>query len=163
MVCGAPDVLAHQGFRIDSNRPRAAIKLNFLGQASSVMYTQIFRNLLGNSEWIGSFYERLADHGDWCIDEFWQLHKELVDIARSGSDSPSIERKLASAVVTLQAKISNLISAHYDANDVFTIRNLSSDELLAFRERLDHAVTGFFSGEVIAESAYELTNPLIAT
>lgn len=124
------------------------------------MYVQIYRNLPGNSDWEGSFYERLAEYGDWSIVEFWRLHFDLVGVARSEDSSAGVNRELALAVATLFAKITNLISAHYNVNDVFQIENLSSDELLAFTERLEHAVLGVFSGQVIAESSYELTSPL---
>jgi hypothetical protein len=125
------------------------------------MYVQIFRNLPGNPGWEGSFYERLVEYGDWSIVEFWRLHFDLVSAARSEALSAGMSRELALAVATLFAKITNLVSAHYNVNDVFRIKNLSSDDLLAFTERLEHAVLGVFSGQVIAESSYELTSPLI--
>ena len=125
------------------------------------MHVQIFRNLPGNPGWEGSFYEQLTEHGDWSIVEFWKLHFELVGVGRSEDLSAGVSRELALAVATLFAKITSLISAHYNLNDVFQINNLSPDELLAFSERLEHAVLGVFSGQVIAESSYELANPLI--
>lgn len=125
------------------------------------MYVQIFRNLPGSPSWEGSFYERLTEHGEWSIVEFWKLHFELVAVARSGDLSVGVNRELAMAVVMLFAKITNLISAHYNVSDVFQVINLSSDELLVFSERLEHAVLGVFSGQVIAEFSYELVNPLI--
>jgi hypothetical protein len=125
------------------------------------MYVQIFRNLPGNPGWEGSFYEQLVEYGDWSIVDFWRLHFDLVRAARSEVLSAEVSRELALAVATLFAKIMNLVSAHHNVNDVFRIRNLSSDELLAFTERLEHAVLAVFSGQVIAESTYELTSPLI--
>ncbi len=41
------------------------------------------------------------------------------------------------------------------------IQNLTPDRLIAFKERVEYAFLAVFSGEVIAESSYELTNPLI--
>ncbi len=125
------------------------------------MYVQIFRNLPGNPGWEGSFYEQLVEYGDWSIVEFWRLHFDLVSAARSEDLAAGMSRELALAVATLFAKITNLVSAHYNVNDVFRIINLSSDERLAFTERLEHAVLGVFSGQVIAESSYELTSLLI--
>lgn len=124
------------------------------------MYPQIFRNLPGNSDWKGSFYERLAEYGDWNIVDFWRLHYDLVAAARSQDSSAEVNRDLALGVAMLFAKITTLISAHHNVNDVFQIKNLSTDELLAFNERLEHAVLAVFSGQVIAESSYELTSPM---
>jgi hypothetical protein len=125
------------------------------------MCLQIFRNLPANPDWEGSFYEQLTEHGDWNIVEFWKLHLDLVEVARSEDLSTGVSRELALAVATLFAKIKNLISAHYNVNDVFQINNLSADELFAFSERLEHAVLGVFSGQVLAESSYDLTSPLL--
>ncbi|WP_128139492.1 Imm41 family immunity protein [Janthinobacterium lividum] len=126
------------------------------------MYEHIFRNFPGNPNWQGSFYERLTEYGDWNIVEFWKLHWDLVEAARSEAHHGAVSRELALAVATLYAKVSSLILAHYNVNDVFLINNLSPDQLLAFTERFEHAMLGVFSGEVIAESSYDLPSPLIA-
>lgn len=121
----------------------------------------IFKNLPGNPEWEGSFCEKLTEYGIWDADEFWKLHFDLVQVAKRDNYSESIDRELALAVVTLYSKITNLISSHYNKNDIFKISNLTPDELLAYKERFDHSIIGVFSGEVIAESSYDLTNPMI--
>jgi hypothetical protein len=126
------------------------------------MTRTIYKNLPEHPEWEGSFYEKLAEYGIWDADEFWKLHFDLVQAAKKNNDSESINRKFALIVVTLYSKINNLISSHYNKNDVFQISNLTPDELLAFKERLDHSIIGVFSGEVIAESLYDLTNPNIS-
>jgi hypothetical protein len=130
---------------------------------NAIMYAQIFRNLPGNPNWEGSFYEKLTEHGNWCIEEFWKLHLDLVEAAQIQAHAVTIDRELALAVATLYARISNLVSAHYNINDVFQIGNLSENELLNFTERLEHAILGVFSGRVIPESSYDVSNPLVTT
>ncbi|MFZ6843405.1 hypothetical protein [Undibacterium sp. RuTC16W] len=125
------------------------------------MYEQIFRNLPGNPNWEGSFYETLTEYGNWSVDEFWKLHLDLIETAKIGGSAVVISRELAWGVVTLYSKIFNLISAHYNMNDSFQIKNLAPDELIAFTERFQHAMLGVFSGEVLPESSYDLINPLI--
>lgn len=125
------------------------------------MYEQIFRNLPGNPNWEGSFYEQLTEFGKWNRDEFWKLHLELLSVAQFEARSETLDRAVALAVVTLYSKISSLISANYNTNDVFKIVNLTNDDLGAFTERLQHAVLSVFSGKIIPESSYDLTNPLI--
>lgn len=125
------------------------------------MYAQIFKNLPGHPDWEGSFYERLTEYGDWDFAEFWKLHLDLVEAACFEARSEVVSRELALAVTTLHSKVLNLISAHYNVRDGFLINNLSPDELIAFTERFEHAVLAVFSGEVIAESSYDLINPFV--
>ncbi|NUU02826.1 Imm41 family immunity protein [Herbaspirillum robiniae] len=125
------------------------------------MYENIFRNLPGSPNWEGSFYEQLAEFGKWDPDEFWKLHLDLISAAQIEAQSEAVDRALALAVVTLYSNISSLILANFNSNDGFEIANLSRDELRAFMERLEHAVHGVFSGEIIPERSYDLTNPLI--
>ena len=121
----------------------------------------IFRNLPGNPKWEGSFYEQLSEHGRWDIDEFWILHLAITQTAKSLKQSDLIEKKLALNVVVLQSRIDQLFVAHFNKNDAYEILDLSVDELFAFKERFDLAVMGVFSGEVLPESSFELTNPLL--
>jgi hypothetical protein len=125
------------------------------------MHEQIFRNYPGNPGWEGSFYERLTEYGIWDVEEFWKLHLDLINTAREEGKKNIIDRELAFCVASLQSKIFNLIAAHYNNNDIFEIQNITPDRLIAFTERFEHAFLAVFSGEVISESSYDLTNPLI--
>jgi len=126
------------------------------------MYFQILKNLPGNPEWEGSFYEKLTEYGVWDADEFWKLELDLINAAKVNRESEVMDKKLVLGVATLHSKIYNLIAAHYNKNDIFKIRNLTPDELIAFTERFQNSMLGVFSGEVIPESSYDLVNPLIA-
>jgi hypothetical protein len=125
------------------------------------MSDEIQRNLPGNPEWESSFYGKLAEHGVWDVDAFWRLHLDLILAARTNCLSEQIDRKFALVVTTLFARVANLIEAHFNSNDVFKITNMTTDDLLAFRERFEHAVLGVFSGEILPETSFDLTNPLI--
>lgn len=121
----------------------------------------IFRNIPGNPRWESSFYERLAEHGEWNAQEFWRLHLALTEAAKHATKSELIDRHLALCVVKICLRVSGLIAAHFDQNDVFKITNLSYDEVHQYKERFDHAVVAVFSGEVMPESSFDLTSPLI--
>ena len=123
-------------------------------------YKNLFRNLPGNDSWEGSFYERLVEYGIWDEQEFWKFHKDLIDIAKL-TKHRKVEWDIATAVVRLYVKIASLISSHFNANDIFKIQNLSDSEILEFYERLDLAVVGAFSGEILDESRFDLRNPFI--
>lgn len=126
----------------------------------SAVYDEIFRNLPGNQRWEGSFYEQLTEYGVWNEEAFWVLHLSLTKSAGT-PQSTAIDRELALALVTLQSKVLNLIAAHYDPDDIFEIQGMASERLHAFIERFQHGVLAAFSGEVIAESSYDLVNPLL--
>lgn len=125
------------------------------------MHENLYRNLPGHPNWEGSFYEQLTEYGLWERDEFWKLHLDFISIALALNTSSSIDRHLALCVVTLNQKINNLIAAHFNRNDVFKITNINQEEILKFTERLEHAVISVFSGDILPESAFDLTNPLI--
>ena len=125
------------------------------------MYDCIFENLPGNPRWVGSFYERLVEDAIWDRDEFWKLHLALTTAASTSGPLKAINRELAWAVAKIQSRVLGVVAAHYNPKDIFVISNLAPDELHQFVERFDHAILGFFSGEVLAESSYDLTNPFI--
>ncbi|WP_417284915.1 hypothetical protein [Comamonas sp.] len=125
------------------------------------MYESIFENLPGNPRWVGSFYERLVEDAVWDKAEFWKLHLALTEAGSASGSLKSINRELAWAVAKIQSRVLGVLAAHYNPNDIFVISNLAPDELCQFIERFDHAVLGVFSGEVPAESSYDLINPLI--
>lgn len=123
-------------------------------------YLTLYRNLPGSDLWEGSFYEKLTEHGIWDEDEFWRLHLDLTHIAQN-IKGETISRELACAIVKLYSRISSLISAQLNINDMFVISNLSQDQLFAYRERLEMAVVGVFSGEVLDESSFDLQSPFL--
>ena len=125
------------------------------------MQNELLRNLPGNTNWEGSFYERLTEYCKWDIAAFWKLHLDLLNIAKETSNSKCIDRELALAVVTLKSKVSSLINSHYNKNDIFKIEDITPDELIDFTERFDQAILSVFSGEIIPETSFDLVNPLI--
>ena len=125
------------------------------------MYHEIQQNLPGNPEWERSFFGRLAEDCVWDVDAFWRLHLDLIVATRTSCGSGQIDREVALAVATIFARVSSLVASHFHDQDVFKITNLTTDDLLAFRERFEHAFLGFFSGEILPESSFDLTNPLI--
>lgn len=125
-----------------------------------IFYKDLFRNLPGNDDWEGSFYEKLVEYGIWDKTEFWKLHKDLIAVAKD-LDSKKVERTVATAIVRLYVKIASLISSHFHENDIFKIKNLSNSEILEYNERLDLAIVGAFSGEILEEKRFDLKNPLL--
>jgi len=122
-------------------------------------YEAIRRNLAGHTEWPQSFCGLLSENAEWNATEFWRLHAGLIEAARAAGHSATIDRWLALAVSTIQQRVLSAVVAHYDANDVFTIKGVSSEELYSFVERLEHAVSGVFTGSNLPEADFDLVNP----
>lgn len=108
-----------------------------------------------------SFYGKLSDYGIWDADEFWNLHKELILLSYRLKVNQAIESDVLAKVISIYVNISNLIISSVNCNDGFFISNIDISELIAFKERLDLAVVGIFSGDVISESSFDLVNPLL--
>lgn len=127
----------------------------------SEMYPELARNMPGNAGWEGSFYERLTEYGEWNEEAFWKLHQELTEIAKSVNGEPYVSRRLMHMLVFVQERVLNLISAHFNVDDVFKISNISVDSICQFRERFQMAIIGVATGEVLPESFFDLANPLL--
>lgn len=125
------------------------------------MIDYIYQNTPGNDSWEGTFYERLVEYAYWDTQEFWRLHSALLDAAVLSARSEKIDRHLAECVIRIYSRVRGLVSAHFNANDFFKIQNLNDVEIHEFCERLDLAVIGVFSGEVLPESSFDLQNPMI--
>ncbi len=125
------------------------------------MHSELLRNIPGNPNWEGSFYERLTEYGEWDSKSFWILHLDLLNIAKQQISDRPIERELAYMLLLLQQKVLTLISAHFTKNDVFQIDNINTEQLYEFKERFEMAILGAISGEVLPESSFDLVNPLV--
>lgn len=127
----------------------------------SEKYPELARNIPGNAEWEGSFYERLTEYGEWNEAAFWKLHQELIEIAKSVNGEIYVSRHLMHMLVFIQERVLNLISAHLNVDDAFEISNLSVDSIYQFKERFQMAIIGVVTGEVLPESSFDLENPLM--
>lgn len=125
------------------------------------MHSELERNIPSNSNWEGSFYERLAEYGEWDSKSFWALHLELLNIAKLQKVSLPVEQNLAYMLLYLQQKVLNLISAHFTKNDVYEISNINTEKLYEYKERFELAILGAISGEVLPETSFDLVNPLV--
>ncbi|GAB1270012.1 hypothetical protein NBRC116493_32650 [Aurantivibrio infirmus] len=125
------------------------------------MYQELERNIPGHPKWKGSFYERLVEYREWDVDSFWSLHLELLQIAKNNKESDMVDRNLAYKLLTIQQKVLNLVTSHFVKNDIFKIRNLSTDQIYDFKERFEMAIISAVTGSVVPESSFKLTNPLV--
>ena len=125
------------------------------------MHSELERNMPGQSNWEGSFYERLTEYGEWDSESFWVLHLELLNIASNQDVNLPINRELAYMLLYLQQRVLNLISAHFTENDGFEISNINSEEIYEFKERFEMAILGAITGELLAETSFDLVNPLV--
>ena len=125
------------------------------------MPSELERNIPNNPNWEGSFYETLTEYGEWNAEAFWKLHLELTFIAKGVNAESPVNRELSYMLLYLQQRVLNLISAHFNGNDCFKIKNLTNEQLFEFKERFEMAILGVITGEVLSESSFDLINPLL--
>lgn len=125
------------------------------------MYSELERNIPGNLNWEGSFYERLTEDGEWDSKSFWVLHLELLNIAKQQKPDVGVDRDLAYMLLYLQQRVLTLIASHSTNKDSFKICNINNDQLYEFEERFNMAILGAISGKVLPETSFDLVNPLI--
>ena len=125
------------------------------------MPSELERNIPNHRDWEGSFYETLTEYGEWNADAFWKLHLELISIAQGVNAESPVNRELSYMLLYLQQRVLNLISAHFNENDCFKIKNLNNENLFEFKERFEIAILGAITGEILSESSFDLVNPLL--
>jgi hypothetical protein len=125
------------------------------------MHSELERNIPGNSNWEGSFYEQLTENCEWDSKSFWELHLELVNIAKNQNSDGDIPVGLAYNLLYLQERVLNLITAHFTKNDIYKIENINAEQIYEFKERFEMAILGAVSGKVVPESSFNLVNPLL--
>jgi len=124
------------------------------------MHSELERNIPGNSNWEGSFYERLTEYGEWDINAFWRLHFDLLNIAQNQDTALLVDRELAYRLLYLQQRVLTLISSHFSKDIEWEISNINSEQIYEFTERFEMAILGAISGEVLPEASFDLVNPL---
>ena len=125
------------------------------------MLSELERNIPNHCDWEGSFYETLTEHGEWNADAFWKLHLELISIAQGVNAESPVNRELSYMLLYLQQRVLDLISAHFNKNDYFKIKNLNNEKLFEFKERFEIAILGAITGEILPESSFDLVSPLL--
>ncbi|MFA0814053.1 hypothetical protein [Microbulbifer epialgicus] len=121
----------------------------------------LYRNSASHPDWEGSFTERLREYGEWNSNEFWKLHKELTELAGEFSSAESIPKVVAANIVSLQKSVCTSFAAHFNENDVFSIKDISDEQLHEYMERFDMVILGVFTGQVLPESSFDAVNPLL--
>lgn len=122
---------------------------------------EIERYSANHPDWEGSFSERLYECNEWNPQEFWKLHRELIELAIYLRGFDNVDKKLVAKLLVIQKSVHSAIAAHYDPNDVVTLSGVTEDELHEYMERFDMAILGVASGEVLSEESFDLVNPLI--
>lgn len=103
----------------------------------------------GNHPWSGefdgaSFRARLYEEATWSEDEYWKVEWALFQLVGESAT----ETELRGRVFRLFSTTFSLFAAHFDPNDVYTIKNLTADEVRESMERFQLVFQGFFSGDM---------------
>jgi len=109
------------------------------------MHPELNKNIPGNPDWIGSFYETLTEYGEWDSEKYQILLNALKELSENNKEQKTIDRELTKTLLILQAKVLNLISSHFDENDIYKISNLNTDEILDKKEEFELTVLSIVS------------------
>ena len=104
----------------------------------------VLENISTSAEWRErSFVGDLEERGEWSYSEYWRLELALYCLAISAP-----ERELYAAIFKVFVRLSQLISAHLDADDVFVIKHMTRVEVLSLQERVGLVFQGVFEGRM---------------
>lgn len=108
-----------------------------------------------------SFLRILHEDETWNHEKYWELDHAMVVCAKNNREQTQLNRELCAVAARIYINILGLVSAHYDENDFFRIKNLSDEEVFDFREKTELRFEHFYSGEVLTERLFRQKNPLI--
>nr|ABX10642.1 hypothetical protein 3FN_19 [uncultured planctomycete 3FN] len=103
----------------------------------------------------GSFIDVLHEQHEWDVNEYWKLESALYAVA------PNARRRADASAFRTFSYIMLTFSCHFDPSDGYSIRNLSTDDIYAYRERAQLVFEGYFANELPEKDAFELVNPLL--
>jgi hypothetical protein len=124
-------------------------------------HIELSRNIPRSKNWIGSFYEQLAEHGIFDYDAFWKLHRDLILLAKDAKERKHVNSKLAYELLKVQQDVLRLFCSHFDKNDIFKIKGMNSEKIREFKEIFEIAVIGAISGQVLPDTSFNYLNPLL--
>lgn len=96
----------------------------------------------------------------WDHETYWELDKALFEIAEKYRDV-QMPRSLVLAIYDLYEYTSGRLCWHRMPSDGSTIENLTDDDCAQHEERLRQVVRAALSGYTLANSGFDLTNPLL--
>jgi len=126
--------------------------------------SEIFRTMPGDgsAEWEETFYGCLSEHGNWDMEKFWIFHMALTEIGKEVQEDAVVDRKLVYALLYIQQHVLTHVTSHYNSQVDWKFEAIDDEQLFEFVERFELAILGAISGEVSAESSFDLVNPLLA-
>ncbi len=97
-----------------------------------------------NDSFIGIIHEKHI----WDDKEFFNLENSILEQAALTRSSSNLHRELSWRVMRIFSYLMSLFACHYDPNDGFKITNISSEQILTRRNRVQLVFEGFFSGDI---------------
>lgn len=104
-----------------------------------------------------SFLGCLYEMNVWNKEEYWLLETALYQLNAANAYDEEITWRVFKAF----SSCFKLISAHFDTNDVFKIKNLSVEEVYDYRERVELVFGGYFRKKMPSQDIFDLVNPIL--
>lgn len=126
------------------------------------IHIDILRNFPWCDEYVDeSFLGLLHEKEIVSYEEYWKLDAALyIECSKLGTQI-KLSRDLVWPIFRIFSHTMLLLGSHFDDSDGFSIKNLSKDEVLVFRERVQLVFEGFFSGEMPDNDIFQVGNPLL--
>ncbi len=106
-----------------------------------------------------SFLSRLHEDWEWIDDEYWKLDRAMRQLAIEYDGAESLPRELTWRIMRIFSYGMLVIGCHYDKDDHFKIKNLTTDQLHECRERFQLTFEGFFKGRMTDNNLFEYSDP----
>ena len=97
-----------------------------------------------DDSFIGIIHEKYI----WSDSEFFKLENAILEQAALTRSSNNLQRELSWRIMRIFSYLMCLFACHYNPNDGFEIENISSEQLVARRNRVELIFESFFSGEI---------------
>ncbi|MEM9303317.1 MAG: Imm41 family immunity protein [Pseudomonadota bacterium] len=102
-------------------------------------------------------------HGDrrWDQPAYWRFEWAVVTLADEHSGRDQLPRDLMHGIFSVLSYSLIVIGSHQDPTEAFELVESSSEDLRAYRDRLEMLSEGFFRGAVPDLGAGPAVNPLL--
>lgn len=109
----------------------------------------INRNFSSSNEYseksfIGIFHEQ----NEWDDNEYFKLEEAIYIEARNLANETNIPKDIAWPIIKIYSYLMMSLGCQYDSNDGFEIKNITREQFIERRERLQFVFEGYFNGEM---------------
>lgn len=132
-----------------SKLPASRRKVQKLEDVFYLVMNQINRNFAQSPDFSEkSFISIFHEESKWDDEEYSKLEHELYRQSEKYSNCDCIPREVLWPTMRIFSYLMQSFSCQYDSDDIFEITNITREQFLDRRERVQLVFEGFFKGEM---------------